>query len=56
MKKRLSWDNMTIEVQEAKRELLLGANELPLTIVYGGRRYVLILTKNDKLILNKYED
>lgn len=56
MKRRISWDNMKIEVEEGKRDLLLEAKDLPVTVVYSGKRYILILTKNDKLILNKYED
>lgn len=38
------------------REMVLGKDNLPLTIFYKDKRYILILTKNDKLILNKYED
>jgi len=37
-----------------KKELLINKDDLPLTIVYKEKRYILILTKNDKLILNKY--
>jgi hemin uptake protein HemP len=33
--------------------LVLSRDDLPLTIEYKGKRYTLILTKNDKLILNK---
>lgn len=39
-----------------KKELVVDKNGLPLNIVYKGKRYILILTKNDKLILNKYTD
>jgi len=39
-----------------KKELLINKDDLPLTIVYKEKRYILILTKNDKLILNKYTD
>jgi hypothetical protein len=56
MKRRKCWDNMKIEVDEAKRELILEAKDLPMTVVYGDKRYVLILTKNDRLIMNKYEE
>lgn len=38
------------------KEIVLNKDKLPLNIVYKGRRYVLILTKNDKLILNKNTD
>lgn len=38
------------------KKIFLEREELPLTIIYKGKRYILILTKNDKLILNKYED
>ncbi len=38
------------------KELLINKDELPLPIIYKGKRYILILTKNDKLILNKYTD
>lgn len=33
--------------------LVLLKEQLPLTIIYNGRRYVLVLTKQDKLLLNK---
>lgn len=39
-----------------EKKLVLDNDKLPLTIIYKEKRYVLILTKNDKLILNKYED
>jgi len=39
-----------------KNEFLLNKDDLPMTIVYKGKRYILLLTKNDKLILNKYEN
>lgn len=42
--------------KSVSRELVLDKNNLPLNIVYKGRRYVLLLTKNDKLILNKNTD
>lgn len=44
------------EKQESEKELTSSGNDLPLTIIYKEKRYVLILTKNDKLILNKYEE
>lgn len=37
----------------AKKELTIEKEDLPLTIVYKNKRYILILTRNDKLILNK---
>lgn len=37
------------------KEVVIDKEDLPLTIIYKGKRYILILTKNDKLILNKYE-
>lgn len=39
-----------------KKEVVLDKDNLPLNIVYKGKRYILILTKNDKLILNKSTD
>ena len=39
-----------------KKELLINKDDLPLTIVYKEKRYILLLTKNYKLILNKYTD
>lgn len=56
MKNCVSRDNMRIEVEDPRRELLLDSKDFPITMVYKGKRYILILTKNDKLILNKYED
>lgn len=44
------------ETDPFKKELFLERKDLPLTIIYKGKRYILILTKNDKLILNKYEE
>lgn len=41
---------------KTRRELFLDRWQLPLTIIYKEKRYILILTKNDKLILNKYEE
>ena len=38
------------------KEILINKDDMPITIVYKGKRYILILTKNDKLILNKYTD
>jgi len=37
----------------AKKELTIEKEDLPLTIIYKKKRYILILTRNDKLILNK---
>jgi hypothetical protein len=37
----------------SKKELIVEKEDLPLTIIYKNRRYILILTRNDKLILNK---
>lgn len=45
-----------IEKSISKREVVIDKGNLPLNIVYKGRRYILLLTKNDRLILNKYED
>lgn len=39
-----------------KSELVVDKDVLPLVIVYKGKRYILILTQNDKLILNKYTE
>jgi hypothetical protein len=36
-----------------KKELVLEKSDLPLTILYKGTRYILLLTKNDKMLLNK---
>jgi len=41
---------------DSPKEILINKDDLPITIVYKGKRYILILTKNDKLILNKYAD
>ncbi|MCL4456327.1 MAG: hemin uptake protein HemP [Nitrospirae bacterium] len=48
----------TIEIKDGhiKSALILSSEDLPLIIKYGGKRYVLILTKNDKLILQKTID
>lgn len=35
------------------KELTIEKDDLPLTIIYKNKRYILILTRNDKLILNK---
>lgn len=56
MKKRISLDNLKIEIETAKKEIILDKRDFPMTMNYNGKRYILILTKNDKLILNKYED
>lgn len=49
---------MRIEIEDRKadREIVLKKDDLPLTIFYNEKRYILILTRNDKLILNKYEE
>lgn len=44
------------ESDTLEKGLVLNKDDLPLTIVYKGKKYILILTKNDKLILNKYEE
>ena len=33
--------------------MVVTKGQLPLTIVYNGKRYVLVRTKQDKLLLNK---
>lgn len=38
---------------DTSETLVLTKKQLPLTIVYNGKRYVLVLTKQDKLLLNK---
>lgn len=40
----------------SNKGLVVEKEDFPMTIIYKGKRYILILTKNDKLILNKYED
>lgn len=40
----------------SKKVVVLKKEDLPLTIEYKDRRYVLILTKNDRLILQKAID
>ena len=45
-----------INIDASKKEIFIDRANLPLNIVYKNRRYILILTKNDKLILNKYTD
>jgi hypothetical protein len=49
---------MRIEIEDRKadREIVLKKDDLPLTILYNEKRYILILTRNDKLILNKNEE
>lgn len=47
---------MIAEKESSQKELVLEKEHLPLTILYKAKKYILILTKNDKLILNKYED
>ena len=41
---------------ESKNEWVVSKDELPIVIVYNEKRYILILTKNDKLVLNKYAE
>jgi hypothetical protein len=36
-----------------RQGLVLSRDDLPMTIEYKDKKYTLILTKNDKLILNK---
>lgn len=38
---------------EDRREFVFEADDLPLIIKYKDRKYVLVLTKSDKIILNK---
>lgn len=44
------------ESGRSKKEMTVEREDLPLTIVYKNKRYILILTKNDKLILNKHTE
>ena len=44
------------ESQGIKKQLVVDKSDFPLSILYNGKEYILILTKNDKLILNKYEN
>lgn len=37
----------------ANATLVVRKEQLPLTIIYNDKRYVLVLTKQDKLLLNK---
>lgn len=37
----------------ANETMVVTKEQLPLTIVYHGKRYVLVRTKQDKLLLNK---
>jgi len=39
-----------------KKRIILKEEDLPLIIEYKDKRYILILTKNDKLILQKAID
>jgi hypothetical protein len=41
------------ERDSVKKELVLEKSDLPLTIVYKDRKYTLLLTKNDRVLLNK---
>lgn len=41
---------------ESKNEWVVSKDALPIVIVYNEKRYILILTKNDKLVLNKYAE
>ncbi len=43
-----------VAVRESKRyEVSLTRNELPLTVQYGDKTYILVLTKSNKLLLQK---
>lgn len=42
-----------IKDEHAKSALILKSEDLPLIIEYKDKKYVLILTKNDRLILQK---
>ncbi|MBI5682418.1 MAG: hypothetical protein HZC45_04545 [Deltaproteobacteria bacterium] len=44
------------EIDISKKEIAVDKNNLPLNIIYKEKRYILLLTKNDKLILNKNTD
>jgi hypothetical protein len=48
-------NSKTVEIKNepAKKALVIKSDDLPLTIAYGDKKYVLLLTKNDKLILQK---
>lgn len=48
-----TYEVMEVEENKEKKELVLKANDMPLIIRYGEKKYVVILTKNDKLILQK---
>lgn len=41
------------KISGIKKELVVARDGLPLRITYRDKRYILILTRNDKLILNK---
>lgn len=41
------------EKEMLKRELAVERENLPLVIIYKDKRYVLILTKNERLVLHK---
>jgi hypothetical protein len=46
--------SITLESTDDKRPLLsLSKNELPLTVEYGDKAYVLVLTRSGKLLLQK---
>ncbi len=36
-----------------KKELVLEKSDLPLTVIYKDNKYVLLITKNDRVLLNK---
>jgi hypothetical protein len=42
-----------VKTGNVKKELVVEKADLPLRVTYASKRYVLILTRNDKLILNK---
>ncbi len=43
----------TVEKTELEKKLVVKGKNLPLAITYKVKEYILMLTKNDKLILNK---
>lgn len=44
------------EKKGISKQLVVDKDDFPISIQYSGKKYILILTKNDKLILNKYEE
>ncbi|HET6465204.1 MAG TPA: hypothetical protein VFH55_06310 [Nitrospiria bacterium] len=43
-------------IEGLKKELIVTKDILPLRIQYGDKHYILILTKNGKLLLNKISE